>query len=131
MESKKAQAIECLQKQGFRITKQREILIDIILSENCSCCKEVYVLASRKDPGIGMATVYRTVDALERVGALEKGMAYRLCGEDRKKCQSCLIELEDGATLTLNYPLLEKMIEQGIQDRGLSKGQMIKEIMLL
>ena len=69
--------IEQLKKQGFRITKQRKLLIDIILSETCSCCKEVYVLASKKDPGIGMATVYRTVDALEKIGVLKRGIVYQ------------------------------------------------------
>ena len=43
-------------------------LIDIILSETCSYCKEVYILALKKDPGIGIATVYRMVDALEKIG---------------------------------------------------------------
>ena len=68
----KKEIMEQLRNQGFRITRQRKLLIDIILGEACSCCKEVYVLASKRDPGIGMATVYRTVDALERVGALKQ-----------------------------------------------------------
>ena len=72
----KKEIMEQLRNQGFRITRQRKLLIDIILGETCSCCKEVYVLASKRDPGIGMATVYRTVDALERVGALKQRPSY-------------------------------------------------------
>ena len=30
---------ELLRENGFRVTRQREILIDIILNEECTCCK--------------------------------------------------------------------------------------------
>ena len=80
--------IERLRQEGFRVTRQRKLLIEIILEEKCSCCKEVYILASRKDPGIGMATVYRTVDALERVGALKRSAPYQLCEHRKKPCKS-------------------------------------------
>ena len=110
--------IELLRKQGFRITKQRKILIDIILNENYSCCKEVYVLASKKDSRIGLATVYRTMEALEKVGALERRSVYQLCEQNNKKYPSCLVELEDHSMVKLDYSLVEKMIEQGMQECG-------------
>ena len=50
-----------LKDKGFRITKQRLILLDIILSEKCTCCKEIYYRAVEQDPGIGVSTVYRLV----------------------------------------------------------------------
>ena len=46
--------IACLREQGFRITKQRKILIDIILNEFCSCCKEVYFLPLKKIRELGL-----------------------------------------------------------------------------
>ena len=49
---------ELLRENGFRVTRQREILIDIILNEECTCCKEIYYLASKQDRGIGVATIY-------------------------------------------------------------------------
>ena len=33
--------IQKLREQGCRITRQRRILLDIILEEECSCCKEI------------------------------------------------------------------------------------------
>ena len=30
-----------LKRNGFRITNQRKLLVDIILSDECSCCKEL------------------------------------------------------------------------------------------
>ena len=34
--------IQKLREQGCRITKQRLMLLDIILEEDCSCCKEIF-----------------------------------------------------------------------------------------
>lgn len=123
--------IERLRNQGFRITKQRELLMDIILNETCSCCKEVYVLAAKKDPGIGIATVYRMVEALEQVGALKRSAAYELCSQEDETYQKCLVELEDSSTVTFDYTFIEKIIEQEMQNCGLSKGKKIKSITLL
>ena len=49
--------IERLKEDGCRITKQRLMLLDIILEDECSSCKEIYYRASKKDPSIGTATV--------------------------------------------------------------------------
>ena len=124
------EAIACLKKQGFRITKQRKIIIDIILKEPCSCCKEVYVMASKKDSGIGIATVYRTVDALEKAGALRRRASYQLCRQKHRKHPGCLIELEDGSVMKLDDVIVKKMIEHGMQEWGLSEGKRIREIFL-
>ena len=117
--------IACLREQGFRITKQRKILIDIILNEFCSCCKEVYILATKKDPGIGIATVYRTVDALEKIGALKRGNAYQLCDHKNRVCQCCLVELEDSSMIKLDSNSMEKIIKNGMQNSGLSNGKKV------
>ena len=123
--------MERLRQQGFRVTRQRMLLIDIILAENCSCCKEVYVLASKKDPGIGMATVYRTVDALEQVGALQRRTPYQLCNQGKKAYKSCLVELEDHSTVNLEYLSMIKLLEQGMRNCGLSGGKKIESITLI
>ena len=34
--------LERLREQGCRITRQRQMILDIILEEECSCCKEIY-----------------------------------------------------------------------------------------
>ena len=128
--TEKDRVIERLKKQGFRITKQRKLLIDIILSETCSCCKEVYVLASKKDSGIGMATVYRTVDALEKAGALRRSSSYQLCSQNRKSCQTFLVELEDSSMVELDHAFVEKFIETGLLKSGLSSGKKVRRITL-
>ena len=53
-----------LRQRGCRITKQRMLLLDIILEEECSSCKEIYYKASKIDSSIGSATVYRMINML-------------------------------------------------------------------
>lgn len=70
--------IQKLREQGCRITRQRRILLDIILEEECSCCKEIYYKALQKDSSIGPATVYRMVNTLESIGATAAKIFTRL-----------------------------------------------------
>ncbi len=61
-----------LKERGHRITKQRMVLLDIILNEECSCCKEIYYKAVKRNPDIGISTVYRLVNSLEEIGAISR-----------------------------------------------------------
>ncbi len=70
--------IKRLKEQGCRITKQRLVLLDIILNENCSSCKEIYYKASRIDSKIGTATVYRMINTLEEIGAINRRNMYKI-----------------------------------------------------
>ena len=70
--------IQRLKEQGCRITKQRLVLLDIILNENCSSCKEIYYKASRIDSRIGTATVYRMINTLEEIGAINRRNMYKI-----------------------------------------------------
>lgn len=70
--------IERLKEDGCRITKQRLMLLDIILEDECSSCKEIYYRASKKDSSIGAATVYRMINTLEDIGAISRKNMYKI-----------------------------------------------------
>lgn len=70
--------IQKLREQGCRITKQRLLLLDIILEEDCTCCKEIYYRAAKQDSKIGTATVYRMINTLEDIGAISRRNMYRV-----------------------------------------------------
>ena len=76
--------IQKLKESGCRITKQRLMLLDIILEEDCSCCKEIYFKASKVDPKIGVATVYRMVNAMEDIGAIKCMRGFQLAGSGNR-----------------------------------------------
>lgn len=70
--------INRLKEDGCRITKQRLMLLDIILEDECSSCKEIYYRATKKDPTIGTATVYRMINTLEEIGAISRKNMYKI-----------------------------------------------------
>ena len=70
--------LQKLREKGCRITKQRQVLLDIILQEECASCKEIYYKAQKEDDGIGTATVYRMMNLLEEIGAISRKNMYRI-----------------------------------------------------
>lgn len=70
-----------LRKSGYKITHKRKLLIDIILENNYSSCKEIYYEASKKDPTIGLATVYRMLDTLEDIDVISKNSYLKIPSE--------------------------------------------------
>ena len=63
--------ISLLKDKGFRITKQRKLIIEIILNNDGASCKEIYHKVVSKDNTVGAATVYRMIRLLEDVGILK------------------------------------------------------------
>ena len=60
-----------------RISKKRKTddpaetdALEVILESDWTNCKDIYYEARKRDPNLGMATVYRTVSALEEMGVL-------------------------------------------------------------
>ncbi len=111
--------IQKLKEAGCRITKQRRMILDIILEEDCSCCKEIYYKVSKRDSGIGAATVYRMVNTLEEIGAISRKNMYRIdCNPECKEAHGCQVEFEDGTVLTLPPSQWKKIIESGLRLHG-------------
>lgn len=115
----KEQIIKKLREQGCRITKQRRMLLDIILEEECSCCKEIYYKAVKRDKTIGTATVYRMINTLEDIGAISRNTMYRIaCQENCERKEKCLIELDDGTRLELTEKQWHEIVESGLKACG-------------
>lgn len=70
--------LEKLKEKGFRTTRQRKLLIDIILENEFSSSKEIYFEAIKQDPTIGIATVYRMINALEEIGVISRKNMYKI-----------------------------------------------------
>ncbi len=88
----KEQIIKELQKRGTRITEQRKVLLDVILEGGWSSCKEIYYEASKRDPSIGLATVYRMMATLEEMGVISRSYHYSFPPSDKEEetCQQQL-----------------------------------------
>ncbi len=77
-EEKMQEIIRQLKKDGYRITSQRKLLVEVILSNEHSSCKEVYFAARELDDKVGIATVYRTVQLLEDMDFIKKSMSVKV-----------------------------------------------------
>ncbi|MDT8284589.1 MAG: Fur family transcriptional regulator [Thermovirgaceae bacterium] len=63
-----------LKSRGFRLTNQRRVIIETLLS-NLGIhlnARELLELAQKDDPSIGIATIYRTIDLLNSLGMLNQ-----------------------------------------------------------
>ena len=119
--SRKDEIIERLKENGCRITKQRKILIDIILENDCASCKEIFYKASQEDDRIGVATVYRMINALERIGAISRKNMYRIESGD--------IVLEDDTVFSIPKEKLDQIVRDSVRRCGyLSNGKKISRI---
>lgn len=81
----KEQIVNEFKKRGMRITQQRLTILDVILEGSWSCGKEIYYEASKRDSSIGMATVYRTLRALEEMEILSRRCQYFLSGNGKEE----------------------------------------------
>lgn len=123
--------LQRLKENGCRITKQRKILLDIILQEDCSSCKEIYYKAVAKDSGIGAATVYRMVNLLEEVGAISRKNMYRIsCGMNCDKENACMIELDDQTICNLSSGEWYRVISEGLRFCGYVDTQKVTSVVV-
>ena len=112
----KERIIENLKERGCRITKQRQILLDIILENDCASCKEIYYKASCQDKKIGTATVYRMINMLEEIGAISRKNMYRVdYGKNVSSDGGCIVRLDDDTEKHLNIQNWNHVIEEGLQ----------------
>lgn len=128
--NEKDEMIQRLKEKGCRITRQRRLLIDIILENACASCKEIYYRALREDKRISVATVYRMINVLEEIGAIDRKNMYRV--EYREGCNhedGCEIILEDDTVLRMPKEKLDQIVREGIRQCGyLSDGKKISKI---
>ena len=125
---KKDIIVQRLKDRGCRITKQRLMLLDIILEEDCSCCKEIYYKASKLDPKIGTATVYRMVNLLEQIGAISRVNLYEVNCESGTKQEEHVIELDDSSVRVLTEPEWMRVIERGLRACGYIDRQNVRTV---
>ena len=122
--------IQKLREQGCRITRQRRILLDIILEEECSCCKEIYYKALQKDSSIGPATVYRMVNTLESIGAISRKNFTRLLWRRMLQRSGCTVELSDHTICRLSGEMWMDVMKSGLKAKGYIQNQDIENVIV-
>ena len=118
IQMQKEMILEKMGETGCRITKQRITILDIILSEKCSSCKEIYYLAIKEDPSIGTATVYRIVNLLEEIGAFSSRKRYEITYSPEIKERTFCIQMDDHSVVKLSDGELRSVIREGMRACG-------------
>ena len=121
--------LQQLKARGCRITKQRKMLLDVILNEDCSSCKEIYYKAAMKDKHIGTATVYRMINILEEIGAINRKNMYKIaCGPECEVKDACVIEFDDQTVIELTGKTWNNVVQEGLAAIGYPVNSRIKSV---
>ncbi len=104
-------------QHNLKITKQRRSVLEAFLgSEDHVSAEELYKLVTEKEPKIGLATVYRTLNLLT-----QSGLASELdFGDGQKRYEhkfmhshhDHLICTECGKIVEFTHPMIEKLQEE-------------------
>ncbi len=96
-DAKTAEMVSLLRTSGRRVTRERELLLRIIGQNAHLDAEEIYRIAQRDRPQIGLATVYRTLTLLKELGLIrmldfgENHGHFELVSEDHVHlvCSAC------------------------------------------
>ena len=108
--------------KGLRITEQRRVIARVLSeSEDHPDVEQLHMRASALDPGISIATVYRTVRLFEDAGILDR----HDFGDGRARYEAApeahhdhLIDVENGTVVEFVDPELEALQKQIAQKLG-------------
>lgn len=120
-----SQIQEKLEKNEFRLTPQREAIVRVLFerADDHLKAEDLYLYAKELEPEIGLATVYRSLELLERlniVHRLEYGdghSRYELGHNSEGHYHHHLICLDCGEISEFKDDLLDKLEEQIARER--------------
>lgn len=102
--------------KGLRMTDQRRVVATVIAEAmDHPDVEELYARASRVDPKISLATVYRTVKAFEEAGLLEKlefGDGRARYEDAERDHHDHLIDVNTGEVIEFVDPEIEALQER-------------------
>ena len=115
----KNQIVEELKSKGHRITFQRRLILDTILSNETLMIKEVYYNVRKKDRSIGLATVYRFIKILQEAGIIDENEKFTFANDDDNvECGDCSVTLQNGEVVSINCCELYSAVKNILVNKG-------------
>ena len=93
-----------------------------------AAAKEIYYKASKIDPKIGTATVYRMVNLLEEIGAISRVNLYEVTYVTEKRPEEHVVELDDSSVRVLSETEWTRVIERGLRACGYIDRQNVRTV---
>lgn len=117
---------EMLKEEGYKLTTQRRVILDAIVEnqEKHLSPEEIYGIVKQKYPDIGIATVYRTLQLLEkfniiyRVNFDDGYNRYELNYDSENHHHHHLICLKCGRVVEVKLDLLENLENEIEEENG-------------
>ena len=108
---------DLLKEKDFRLTPQREAILLILLNagHDHMTAEDIYGITRDRNPEIGLATVYRTLELFEGLGVIsrldfgEGGRKYEYAGDRQKHYHHHLLCLSCGEIIEFNEDLLDDL----------------------
>ncbi len=117
------EVINRLKEHGYKITPQRQEIINVLVQENRHITVEdIHSKISRRYANLSMDTVYRNVGVLERLNVLSRADfgdgkgRYKLV--DRERHRHHLICLKCGCSLEMDFCPLDHIDRREISDKN-------------
>lgn len=126
----KDQILDLFRQKGMRITKQRKLILDIVFEHDCVCCKEIYYQALKKDKNVGIATVYRMVNALADLGVFQVNAPYRLTGAPSGGRDGCRVVLKNQTVVELDRHEWQSLLKDALRKKGYTEAPEIERVIL-
>lgn len=113
---------ELCKEHGLRLTRPRKVILQVLNgSVDHPDAAELHRRVTQVDPGIAIATVYRTLSLLEEKGLLER----HVFSDGRARFESAdqdhhdhLINVETGAVIEFRSDEIEQLQEEVARKRG-------------
>lgn len=127
--------------RGFRLTVPRQIILEILeQSAEYLSADDVYLQVHERHPGIGLATVYRTLQLLAEIGMVHRidtgeGKArYKLAEQDERRrrevliCSNCRRSFPVDEIPEEQHKLLDQLEELVKADQGFTVQQDVLQL---
>ena len=97
-----------------------------MFEHECASCKEIYYQAIQRDPGIGMATVYRMVNTLTDIGVLKVATLKPQTASGSGS--GCQILLKNQNKIVLNQTEWTELLQNVLRRKGYNAAEEIVEV---
>ncbi len=128
-EKQKEEILNQFRKQGFRITKQRKLILDILLNHRFECKKAICYYVHQADPTVGNATVYRMLQVLEQMGVLCPENSYMVhLKEKEQEEKKCIVVMKSNKKIILSQSEWEEAVIESLEKKGYCNEEIEKVI---
>lgn len=125
----KDQILALFRQKGMRVTKQRKLILDIVFEYDCISCKEIYYQALKTDKNVGIATVYRMVNALADLGVFQANAPYRLAKQPETGAgNGCRIVLKNHTIIEFEQCEWQNLLTEALRRKGYVGEAQIEEM---